>query len=68
MMMEKQISDDSISAKQRFSISQMLFGFCAVMGFLAGSYIWLEDKKMFRPVLPKQYPSDGKTHYSFDPK
>lgn len=37
-------------------------------GFMAanwGLYYWLEDKKYFRPAMPKQYPAEGK-HYSFD--
>lgn len=31
-------------------------------------YVWLEDKKMFCPVVPKQYPDKGKAHYTFEPK
>ncbi|XP_071444372.1 NADH dehydrogenase [ubiquinone] 1 beta subcomplex subunit 8, mitochondrial [Hetaerina americana] len=41
--------------------------FLGVMGGLLGLYLLLDDYKLFRPVLPKSYPSDGKTHYTFEP-
>jgi hypothetical protein len=47
----------------------MWAGFLGVMGFCFATYYWLEDKKMFRPTLPKQYPADlkdGKKHYNWD--
>lgn len=41
--------------------------FLGVMGASFAVYIWLEDKKMFRPAMPKQLPHDGKKHYTFEP-
>lgn len=54
------------TARPRYSIRFMWAMFLGVMGSCFGMYYWLEDKKMFRPVLPKQYPAGGKTHYTFD--
>lgn len=39
----------------------VLFGTFAV-------YYWLERMKWFPAVLPKQYPEDGKVHYTFEEK
>uniref|UniRef100_A0A336LPW7 CSON009714 protein n=1 Tax=Culicoides sonorensis TaxID=179676 RepID=A0A336LPW7_CULSO len=52
----------------RWSKSQMAGSFCLFMGTVFALYFYLDDKKMFRPVLPKQLPSDGRTHYTFEPK
>lgn len=52
----------------RFSLSQMFALFMAVMCGSAFVFWWFEDKKMFRPVLIKQLPAPGQTHYTFDPK
>lgn len=41
------------------------------LGIMTGCivlYYWLDDKRMFRPVLPKQLPGDGKVHYTFERK
>jgi NADH dehydrogenase (ubiquinone) 1 beta subcomplex subunit 8 len=51
----------------RFSIKYQLACFLGVMSFCWAIYLWLEDKKMFRPVLPKQLPAAGKPHYTFEP-
>lgn len=40
--------------------------FFGVVGGTFALYYWLEDKKMFRPAMPKQLPKDGK-HYTFEP-
>lgn len=40
--------------------------FFGVVGGIFALYYWLEDKKMFRPAMPKQLPKDGK-HYTFEP-
>lgn len=56
-----------VSAKPRFSLSQQALAFFGVMAGSAVVYYWLEDKKLFRPVLPKQYPSQGEVHYTFEP-
>jgi NADH dehydrogenase (ubiquinone) 1 beta subcomplex subunit 8 len=55
-----------VSGKPRFTLRQQFLAFMGVMGFSAGLYWFLEDYKLFRPVLPKQYPKDG-PHYTFEP-
>lgn len=52
---------------QRYSITFMLYCFLGVMTACATLFVFLEDYKMFRPVLPKQYPGKGKVHYTFSP-
>jgi len=42
--------------------------FAFVMGAWILAFWFFQDKKMFRPTLPKQMPGDGKTHYTFEPK
>jgi NADH dehydrogenase (ubiquinone) 1 beta subcomplex subunit 8 len=54
--------------RTRYPMSTMVAAFFGYMGFWFGLYFWLEDKKMFPPVLPKAYPNDGKPHYSYDTK
>ncbi|XP_055840451.1 NADH dehydrogenase [ubiquinone] 1 beta subcomplex subunit 8, mitochondrial [Episyrphus balteatus] len=54
--------------KTRFENWQYFASFFGFMTCCFVLYYWLEDKKMFRPVLPKQYPRDGKVHYTFEPK
>lgn len=46
---------------------EMWLWFVGVMGGTFALYYWLEDKKMFRPAMPKQFPKDGKKHYTFEP-
>lgn len=50
----------------RYSMQYQWACFLGVMTFCFVTYYWLEDKKMFRPVLPKQRPGDGKVHYTFE--
>lgn len=38
------------------------------MAFWTILYYVLEDYKTHPPVLAKQYPGNGKVHYTFDPK
>lgn len=52
----------------RYSIKYMYACFLGVMTFWFVSYYWLDNKRMFRPVLPKQLAADGKVHYTFEPK
>lgn len=40
--------------------------FIAVMLGVSALYIALDDVKMFRPVAAKQYPGDGRKHYTFE--
>ncbi|PSN49180.1 hypothetical protein C0J52_10902 [Blattella germanica] len=55
-----------VSSRPRYSLRQQLLAFGGVMAFSFALYYWLEDKRMFRPVLPKQYPYQGETHYTFE--
>lgn len=55
-------------APLRWSKSTILACFVGVMGFWFGAYFFLEDYKMFRPVIPPQLPGDGRVHYTFEPK
>lgn len=50
----------------RFTNKQYWLSFLGVMTLCFSIYFFLEDKKMFRPALPKQYPAGGKTHYTFE--
>lgn len=54
--------------RMRYSFGQQLAAFSAaiIVPFLL--YFWLEDKKMFRPALPKQMPEPGVVHYTFETK
>lgn len=56
-----------VSSKPRFTLAQQVLAFIGVVGGFAVVYYWLDDKRMFRPVLPKQYPYKGETHYTFEP-
>ncbi|XP_055543462.1 NADH dehydrogenase [ubiquinone] 1 beta subcomplex subunit 8, mitochondrial [Wyeomyia smithii] len=51
----------------RFSMKAYWLSFLGVMAGCFIVYFWLEDYKMFRPVLQKQYPRDG-PHYTFEEK
>ncbi|CRK92829.1 CLUMA_CG006223, isoform A [Clunio marinus] len=62
-------SEDRYStARTRFTPTTMMLTTLSVVGAIALAYWWLNDKKAFRPVLPKQYPGDGKVHYTFELK
>lgn len=50
----------------RYPIELLWVTFLGVMAALFGIYFYLDDKRMYRPVVPKQLPGDGKTHYTFD--
>ncbi|XP_050084138.1 NADH dehydrogenase [ubiquinone] 1 beta subcomplex subunit 8, mitochondrial [Anopheles aquasalis] len=52
----------------RYSMKTYWLAFLGVMTGCFALYYWLEDYKMFRPVLAKQYPYEGKQHYTFDAK
>ncbi|KAG8228755.1 hypothetical protein J437_LFUL009677 [Ladona fulva] len=41
--------------------------FFVVVGGFTLAYHWLDDKKMFRPVMVKDLPNDGRKHYTFEP-
>lgn len=56
-----------ISAKHRVGLGRQIFQFCFAVFGLFGIFYYLEDKKMFPSVAPKQYPSQG-THYTFEMK
>jgi NADH dehydrogenase (ubiquinone) 1 beta subcomplex subunit 8 len=45
----------------------MALSFLGLMTACFSLYFWLEDYKMFPAVLPKQYPNQGKKHYTFEP-
>lgn len=55
-----------VTVKLRWPILQQVGAFLLVMFGFGGVYLYLERMKMFRPVLPKQYPIDGVKHYSFE--
>lgn len=57
----------NISMRPRYTAKQMLATFLGIMTFFYGTFFFLEDYKMFRPVLAKQYPAPGVLHYSFEP-
>lgn len=55
-----------MSAKLRVPLWGMWAQF---LGTMFGTYIiyrLLDNVKMFHSVIPKQYPNNGKTHYTFD--
>ncbi|XP_037038278.1 NADH dehydrogenase [ubiquinone] 1 beta subcomplex subunit 8, mitochondrial [Bradysia coprophila] len=43
-----------------------LLAFSGVMIGCFALYLWLEDKRMYRPAVKKQLPGDGKVHYTFE--
>ncbi|KAK7074750.1 NADH dehydrogenase 1 beta subcomplex subunit 8 ndufb8 [Halocaridina rubra] len=55
------------TTKPRFSPYQQAAAFFGVIAACFAIYIYLDDKKLHRPVLPKQYPGDGNVHYTFEP-
>lgn len=52
----------------RYSVGFQLACFLGVMFGSFGIYWFLNDKRMYRPTLPKQLPGDGKPHYTFEAK
>ncbi|XP_055714628.1 NADH dehydrogenase [ubiquinone] 1 beta subcomplex subunit 8, mitochondrial [Phlebotomus papatasi] len=56
------------SEKPRFSLKYQFLMFTGVLAACFGIYYFLEDYKVFRPVVPKQLPGDGKVHYTFESK
>nr|CAH7730570.1 unnamed protein product [Callosobruchus chinensis] len=55
-----------VSAKLR---RPMWFYYAQFLGVMFGTffiYSLLENVKMFHPVVPRQYPGDGKKHYTFE--
>ncbi|XP_066999367.1 NADH dehydrogenase [ubiquinone] 1 beta subcomplex subunit 8, mitochondrial [Anabrus simplex] len=56
-----------VSAKPRYSLLTQVLCFVGAVGGSAVIYYYLDDKRMFRPVLPKQYPAEGVVHYTFEP-
>ncbi|KAJ6633182.1 NADH dehydrogenase [ubiquinone] 1 beta subcomplex subunit 8, mitochondrial [Pseudolycoriella hygida] len=59
-------SEDRTRADPFISHWWMLLSFsAAVFGSLA-FYYWMEDKRIYRPVTPKQLPGGGKVHYTFE--
>lgn len=58
----------SFAEKPRYEIKYQWLTFLSVMAGILAFYYWLDDKKMFRPVLPRQYAQDGKPHYTFEKK
>lgn len=55
-----------IDQKLRISMRTQLAWFVLVLAGFFGVYGALEAMPMFRPVLPKQLPQDGQTHYTFE--
>lgn len=47
--------------------TQVLAFASVILGSFA-LYYFLEDKRMYRPVVPKQYPGNSKVHYTFETK
>uniref|UniRef100_U5EVZ6 Putative mitochondrial electron transport n=1 Tax=Corethrella appendiculata TaxID=1370023 RepID=U5EVZ6_9DIPT len=54
------------AAPLRYSLNKMLGLFLGCMASCIALYVWLEDYKMFRPVLKKQLPAQGVPHYTFE--
>lgn len=55
-----------VTVRLRWPIRQQFLAFVGVMTGFATVYYFLDKMKMFRPVIPKQYPIEGKQHYSFE--
>nr|CAH7752517.1 unnamed protein product [Callosobruchus chinensis] len=64
----------STSREDRYDVSAKLrrpmwFYYAQFLGVMFGTffiYSLLENVKMFHPVVPRQYPGDGKKHYTFE--
>jgi len=46
---------------------QMVLTFLGTVGFFTFCQLYFIDSPHFNPVLPKQFPGDGKKHYTFEP-
>lgn len=61
-------SEDRYSqpCRPRYANSTYWLSFLGVMAGWFLIYFLLEDYKMYRPVAVKQYPGDGRKHYTFE--
>ncbi|KAG0725248.1 NADH dehydrogenase [ubiquinone] 1 beta subcomplex subunit 8, mitochondrial [Chionoecetes opilio] len=57
---------ENASQKLRFSATYQLLAFLGVMTAFVGSFYLLENYKLHWPLLPKQFPGDGKVHFTFE--
>jgi len=55
------------NAKYRFSFTYMHMWFIAVFGGAVAVYLLLEPYPHIHPVMSKQFPADGRKHYTFEP-
>lgn len=51
----------------RYSIGFQFAAFLTVMSVFGILFFLAEDYKTFQPVSLKQYPDQGKAHYTFEP-
>lgn len=58
--------DCNIDEKLPVSLGRMWFTFLGVLFGLFSINLICENFKMSIPCIPKQYPSHGKTHYTFE--
>ncbi|XP_056636758.1 NADH dehydrogenase [ubiquinone] 1 beta subcomplex subunit 8, mitochondrial [Diorhabda carinulata] len=56
-----------VSVKLRRPMWFLWAQFLGVMFGTFGIYYLLENVKMFHSVMPRQYPKEGKVHYTFEP-
>ncbi|XP_063906292.1 NADH dehydrogenase [ubiquinone] 1 beta subcomplex subunit 8, mitochondrial-like [Zophobas morio] len=56
----------NVSARLRYSLRTQWLQFLGVMFGTFGIYCIFEKFKMFHPLVPRQYPIDGKKHYTFE--
>ncbi|XP_068212781.1 NADH dehydrogenase [ubiquinone] 1 beta subcomplex subunit 8, mitochondrial [Palaemon carinicauda] len=55
-----------VTTKPRFTLAQQALSFFGVMIALFTTYFYFQDKKLHWNLLPKQYPGQGKAHYTFE--
>lgn len=55
----------SLAARPRYHLGRLWLGFIGIMSFWFALNALCEPVKMFRPVLPKANPADGKKHYAY---
>jgi NADH dehydrogenase (ubiquinone) 1 beta subcomplex subunit 8 len=53
--------------RKKFTFLQMWTWLGTVVGGIALAYVLTLPYPQFLPVLPKEYPADGKPHYTFEP-
>jgi NADH dehydrogenase (ubiquinone) 1 beta subcomplex subunit 8 len=58
----------NVSAQLRYPMWMQWLQFLGVMFGTFAVYAILENFKMFHPLTPRQYPGDGKVHYTFEPE